>query len=90
MVTMVMMVRQQVVLDPTPMRIARISGAARWAKRCSCGHRRADLYQRLISSVTTGLEFAPMSESTKCQTPRRAGHTTDGYARASPGSFLFE
>ena len=87
---MVVMVWQQMMFDPAPMRIARISGTACWPKCCSRRHWRADLYQRFISNMTTGLECVPMFDRTERQTSRRANRAANHHTSAGPGSFLFE
>jgi len=50
----VMMVRQQVMLDPAPMRDALVGDSTRRSERGGRSDRRADLHQSLVPGVPAG------------------------------------
>lgn len=87
---MMMVVRQQSVLDPSPMLVARIANTAHRPKGCSGCHGRSDLYQGSVSCMTASFQRSTMSDCAECQAPARASHVADSYTRACPRGFLFK
>jgi len=86
----VMLMWHQVVLDPAPVRECGVARTARRTQSRSRRDWRADLDQRLISSVPAGPQFAAVLGGTDGQTPPRSGHSTGRKARASPGGLVLK